>query len=266
MKLEIDRHVIHYHGTPIWGSKSEVLKVAVKKTGAFVSYARPDQIDYCFRYAKSVAIDNGAFSAWKRNLEIDWLDFYSWLDQYYSHEKLQFFIIPDCIDGNEEINDLLIRQVPEKFRIKAVPCWHLHESLERLIRLASNFKKIALGSSGDYAVIRSKKWTKRMNEAFCMLKENKLEPDIHGLRMLDGRVLGKYPFHSADSTNLACNVPKFKMKYTNIGAHILSRKPFTQDDKNELLIHRCAVLKGAIEKVEPPTFKQYFNKEYGYET
>ncbi len=31
---------VHYHGTPIWGNKGEVLKVAIKGAGAFVSYWR----------------------------------------------------------------------------------------------------------------------------------------------------------------------------------------------------------------------------------
>ena len=83
---------IHYHGTPIWGNKSEVLKVAIAGAGAFVSYARPDQIEQCLKNADSVGIDNGAFSAWKRGLKIDWTEFYKWLFRYYFNEKVMFCI------------------------------------------------------------------------------------------------------------------------------------------------------------------------------
>jgi hypothetical protein len=69
--------------------------------------------------------------------------------------------------------------------------------------------------------------------------------------MLDGRVLGSYPLTTADSTNLACNVPKYKIKYPLLGSHIKNRIPFTKEDKEELLLYRCASLKGAIEKVKP---------------
>jgi len=96
-----------------------------------------------------------------------------------------------------------------------------------------------------------------MQEAFEALRDNNLKPRIHGLRMLDGRVLGNYPLSSADSTNLACNVPKYKVKYPEMGSHILNRMPFTRDDKNELLVYRSACLKSAVEKVKPPTFNEY---------
>ncbi|WOX40006.1 hypothetical protein R3983_01085, partial [Serratia marcescens] len=76
---------------------------------------------------------------------------------------------------------------------------------------------------------------------------------IHGLRMLDGRVLGNYPLSSADSTSLACNVPKTKQKYPE-----LTRKLFElgcSDD--EIKAGRCAILKGAIEKVVPPSQEKW---------
>lgn len=48
-----------------------------------------------------------------------------------------------------------------------------------------------------------------MNEVFTELYINRnSEVKLHGLRMLDVRVLGMYPFASADSTNVAINVPK----------------------------------------------------------
>jgi hypothetical protein len=75
--------------------------------------------------------------------------------------------------------------------------------------------------------------------------------------MLDGRVLGNWPLDSADSTNLACNVPKWKVKYPNLGHHIKNREPFTQDDKNELLVYRCACMKNTIESVHPPKLKDW---------
>jgi len=249
--------VVHYHGTPIWGNKGEVHQHAVSKAGAFVSYARPDQMKQSLKYANSVAIDNGAFSAWKRGLKINWVDFYTWLMHFYFHPKMDFFIIPDDIEGSEEVNNNLINSVPTMFKEKSVPVWHLHESLDKLDWLCSSFDRIALGSSGDYATIRTKAWHGRMIEAFVLIKEQNYKTKIHGLRMLDGRILGNYPLTSADSTNLACNIPKYKVKYPKIGSHILERIPFTQEDKNELLLHRCACLKGAIESVLPPTLIEW---------
>lgn len=233
----------HYHGTPVWGHRSEVLKVAVKGSGAFVSYARPDQIKKCFEYANSVAIDNGAFSAWKRGLKIDWTEFYTWLMQHYHHEKLSFFVIPDVITGDEADNDMLVAKVPSMFKNKAAPVWHLHESIDRLLRLCDNYDRVCFGSSGRYAQIRTKLWHSRMTEALTEIYGKRgFKTKVHGLRMLDGRVLGSYPLHTADSTNLACNVPKYKVKYPDLGDNLL---------------HRAAILKNAIESVAPPTIEEW---------
>ena len=253
---------VHYHGTPIWGNKGEVLAHAVSNSGAFVSFARPDQIKQCLAHADSLGLDNGAFSAWKRGLVIDWFGkFYPWLMKYYFHEKVKFFIIPDDIEGSEEVNNNLINSVPVMFKDKAVPVWHLHESLDKLDWLCNAFERVALGSSGDYATIRTKAWHRRMIQAFDLLHSKNHKTKIHGLRMLDGRVLGNYPLTSADSTNLACNIPKYKVKYPDNGAHILSRDPFTQEDKNELLLYRCAVLKGTVESILPPTLNEWHDKQ-----
>jgi hypothetical protein len=167
----MNHETIHYHGSPIWGAKGEVNRVAITGAGAFISYARPDQIKAAFKYADSVAIDNGAFSAWKRGLQLDWTEFYQWLMGYYFNEKLRFFIIPDKIDGTEEDNDRLINSVPSMFKDKACPVWHLHESLEKLNRLCGNFDRVAFGSSGEFATIRTKSWHSRMKQAFKLIEE-----------------------------------------------------------------------------------------------
>ena len=234
---------VHYHGTPIWGDKSEVLKIAVRDSGAFISYARPDQIKQCKEFAGSIAIDNGAFSAWKRGMSIDWTDFYSWLMLHYHHEKFSFFVIPDVIDGSVDDNNRLIDRVPSMFAEKAVPVWHMHEAIDRLIMLCDRFDKVCFGSSGEFSQLRTKKWHSRMNEALYEIYIKRgYKTKIHGLRMLDGRILGLYPLHTADSTNIACNVPKYKIKYPGLGCN---------------LQHRAAILKNAIESVIPPTIEEW---------
>ncbi|MBL1887190.1 hypothetical protein ELE62_31435, partial [Klebsiella pneumoniae] len=209
--------VIHYHGTPVWGDAGNVHRIAVTGAGAFVSYARPDQLVASIKYALSVAIDNGAFSAWKRGLIIDWQQFYQWLIPYYHHPKLSFFVIPDVVEGGEADNDALIAKLPRCFKDKAVPVWHLHESLHRLVELCREWPRVCFGSSGEYATIRTQLWHRRMSEAFeTIYCKHSFSTQVHGLRMLDGRVLGNYPLATADSTNLVCNVPKFEVKYPEL--------------------------------------------------
>ena len=102
-------------------------------------------------------------------------------------------------------------------RNKAVPVWHLHESIHRLVELCREWPRVCFGSSGEYATIRTDRWHRRMQDAFeTIYCKFNFQTQIHGLRMLDGRVLGNYPLATADSTNLACNVPKFNTKYPEL--------------------------------------------------
>ncbi|EEU1428109.1 hypothetical protein E5S13_002988 [Escherichia coli] len=253
---------IHYHGLPIWGDG--VAKIAVKGAGAFVSFIRPDQIRLALKHADNVAIDNGAFSAWRRGVTIKWSDFYKWLEEYYYYDNVSFFVIPDVIDGDEFDNDALIKQVPYDFKLKSVPTWHLHEPIGRLLRLCDKFPKVCFGSSGIYHAPRSKLWAQRMNAALTEIYVKRdLKTKIHGLRMLDGRIIGNYPLDSADSTNLACNVPKYKKVHKEITKQIvcadycsgLSEKEL----KTTILRNRCSILKHAIESVVPPTIEEWKN-------
>lgn len=250
----------HFHGTPVWGDKGSVHRIAVSGAGACVSHYRPDQLRASLEYASEVMLDNGAFSYWKNGQNPEWMRFYEALDEVYDHPRLKFFVIPDVVEGGEEDNDFLIRRIPGAFRDKAAPVWHLHESLERLARLCDNWERVCLGSSGEYAVIRTEAWHRRMNEAFDTIYATRAVA-VHGLRMLDGRVLGRYPLTTADSTNLACNVPKFKVKYPELTRQILEAdycEGLSEEEKKSLVLrNRCAVLKAAIEKVKPPDINKW---------
>jgi hypothetical protein len=51
--------------------------------------------------------------------------------------NFDFAIIPDVIDGDEAANDALINLWPWiREKHMSAPVWHLHESLDRLMRLA----------------------------------------------------------------------------------------------------------------------------------
>ena len=104
-----------------------------------------------------------------------------------------------------------------------------------------------------------------MCEAFeAIYGKQNLDTKIHGLRMLDGRVLGNYPLATADSTNLACNVPKYTTKYPEITRAIrdaeCAKGIGEQEIKTLILQGRCAILKNSIESVRPPTVDEYLGR------
>lgn len=201
--------MIHYHGLPIWPNTAAGRAIAGGH--AFVSFHRPDQLALALECASSIAVDNGAFSAWKAGEPItDWKLFYEWVGELHRYPQFDFAVIPDVIDGDEAANDALIEAWPWRERAPHIgaPVWHLHESLERLERLALTWPRICLGSSGDFATIGTPAWWNRMAEAMGVVCDRDGRPvcKLHGLRMLNPEVFTRFPFASADSTNIAQNV------------------------------------------------------------
>lgn len=201
--------MIHYHGLPIWPNTAAAR--TINNGHAFVSFHRPDQLGLVLECASSFAVDNGAFSAWKSGEPItDWRLFYEWVAELHRYPSFDFAVIPDVIDGDEAANDALIETWPWRERAPHVgaPVWHLHESLERLERLALTWPRICLGSSGDFASIGTQAWWNRMAEAMDVVCDREGKPvcKLHGLRMLNPEIFSRFPFASADSTNIAQNV------------------------------------------------------------
>ncbi|EFL2506126.1 hypothetical protein [Escherichia coli] len=247
---------IHFHGSPIWGDEHAhtdmLIKALYRDGGAFVSFARPEQMKKIAMFPCDIRLDNGAFSDWmkalKKGTPVDWskrrAKFYDFVGKWFS--RIEWFLIPDVIEGTEAENDEQIELVPDWLKSKAVPVWHTDESIDRLLRLSGKFEWVAIGCCGPHRHIRSKWWEQRMDEVFTELYINRnLKVKIHGLRMLDVRVLGMYPFASADSTNVAVNVPKTEKRFPEI------------TDK----LARTAVLRAAIEKVHPPSISAWVDRK-----
>jgi len=200
--------MIPYYGLPITPETAAV--AAVSGGHAFVSHRYPQQAALAASVCQSWAIDNGAFSAWKSGAPVtDWAAFYEWAEKCKRIPSCDFAVIPDVIDGGEEDNDRLVNEWPLPAWFGA-PVWHMHESLDRLDRLATRFPRICLGSSGMFAVVGTQQWWVRIGQAMRMLCNDAGEPGVklHGLRMLNPEIFSRLPLASADSTNIAQNIGK----------------------------------------------------------
>lgn len=198
--------MIHYHGLPITPETAAIR--AVKGGHAFVSFASHHQLETAASVCQSFAIDNGAFSAWRAGNPIEeWSEFYRWAEDCKRIPSCDFAVIPDVIDGDESANDELLAEWPLP-RWFGAPVWHMHESLNRLERLARDWPRVCIGSSGDFAIIKTPAWWTRMGQAMRVLCDDDGRPvtRIHGLRMLDPEVFTRFPFASVDSTNIARNI------------------------------------------------------------
>lgn len=198
--------MIHYHGLPI--TPMTAAEVAVRAGHAMVSYAHPGQLGLAVAVCQSFCLDNGAFSAWRAGKPVtDWSGYYAWAAAAKRAPACDFAVVPDVIDGSEADNDALLAEWPLP-RWFGAPVWHLHESLDRLGRLVADWPRVCLGSSGDYAQIGTDRWWRRMHEAMRTICDDAGAPAarLHGLRMLNPAVFSRFPFASADSTNIGQNV------------------------------------------------------------
>lgn len=196
--------MIHYHGLPM--TPALAMLRAMKGKHAMVSFEHPEQIPEAAEVCQSVVLDNGAFSAWKQGKPYNFEGYYEWCGQWLRHPAVDWAVIPDVIDGDEEANERLLAQWPHGKL--GVPVWHLHECLERLERLCKRWPRVALGSSGKYADPGSKPWWERIAQAMRVSTDSEGMPitKLHGLRMLDPVLFSHIPFASADSCNVARNI------------------------------------------------------------
>lgn len=230
--------MIHYHGLPITPDTAAVQ--AVGGGHAFLSFRHPEHLSIAVAVCQSFAIDNGAFTAWRQGAPIaDWRDYYEWAGMCSRMPSCDFAVIPDVIDGSEADNDALLAEWPLP-RWFGAPVWHMHESLDRLARLAADWPRVCIGSSGQFAQVGSREWWCRMAETMRVACNADGEPlmRLHGLRMLDPKIFTRLPLASADSTNIA----------RNIGIDSAWGGPYTPPTKGA----RAAVLRARIESHNAP--------------
>lgn len=203
--------MIHYHGLPITPDTAAI--AAIKKRHAFLSFAHPGQLGLAVEVCQSFAIDNGAFSAWTAGRPVeDWSEFFDWAEELSYLPHCDFIVIPDVIDGDLNAQTALVGRFLQRFGNRGMqvgsPVFHLHEPLDHAAYLARTWPRVCIGSSGDYAEIGTPKWWQRMNAVMRAMCDSRGRPlcKLHGLRMLDPDVFTRFPFSSADSTNVGRNV------------------------------------------------------------
>jgi hypothetical protein len=239
--------MIHYHGLPITSVGSAAAVSAINAGHAFISFRSPEQLSLAIEICQSFAVDNGAFSAWKSgNPIIDWSRYYAWVGGLHRVPSFDFAVIPDVIDGSESDNDTLLAQWPWRNTAPWIgaPVWHMHESIERLLKLAITYPRVCLGSSGAFATVGNALWWGRMAEAMNAVCDKNGLPicKLHGLRMLNPEIFSRLPFASADSTNIA----------QNIGIDSAWRGTYSPPSKEA----RALVMRQRIESIQSQTFWQ----------
>ncbi len=213
--------LIHYHGSPISGPT--LTQMAYRGRHAMISFADIRHAPMIAEICQSFAVDNGAFSVWKAGGEYDVKRYADFIRQWHRHPGCDWYLLPDTIEGDQHDNARMRAQwfnaAGSEVWGDGVPVWHLHEPLDVLRDFANAWKRVAFGSSGQYAEIGTPHWWQRMGAAMDVVTDADGVPTVklHGLRMLDPRLFSVFPFASADSTNVARNVgmdDRWKGTYT----------------------------------------------------
>lgn len=190
---------VHYHGTPL--TPRHALMALAGKCFC-VPYSDARDADVCQSIGQSVMFDNGAFSAHTQGNPLDVAGYYRWLESRLGHPH--WAVIPDVIDGAVEDQATLVEAWPFGDFLGA-PVWHLGLPIDYLLRLADDWPRVCLGSSGRYWQIGSPDWCRRVDAAFSALsKRHARLPWVH---MLRGMAMSgdRWPFASVDSANVARN-------------------------------------------------------------
>lgn len=236
--------MIHYHGGPITPDTCALKAWAGRH--AFISFAAPQQIALAAEVCQSFALDNGAFTFWKQGGEVRWTDFYAWVNQWRSHPGFDFAVVPDVIDGSEAENDALLNEWPFP-RHQAAAVWHINESIDRLVRLANEWPRVCIGSSGEYDVSRPQAFLNRAHEAIAGICNDQRQPitRLHGLRCLNADLFMHLPFASADSTNVARNIG-LDSAWTG------TYQPRSKETRTSIMVERIEAVNGACRLGDRP--------------
>lgn len=228
--------MIHYHGTPLSGDQATAIR-ALRGRHAMVSAADTKQLEIAAEVCQSFSFDNGAFTAWKTGQSYDIEKYAALIGDWHRHPGIDWYVIPDDIggdcDANERMRELWLNLVGFEIYALGVPVWHMHEPVEVLRDMCHDYSRVAIGSSGQYAVVGNSLWWQRMGQAMAVACDDVGRPiaKLHGLRMLDPTVFSHLPLSSADSTNVARNIgidSKWRGTYT----------PKTNEARAQILMER----------------------------
>jgi hypothetical protein len=154
-----------------------------------------------------VIIDPGEYTVWKQGKPRVDPDAYAAFCEPWLQYATTRALICDVIVGSAEENDELLKLWPHG-KDKGIPVYHLHEPVDRAVRLTNEYPLVAFGSSAQFSEILSPPWERRMDEIFraVNLSHPRFTPPIHMLRGMQLLNRGhRWPFASGDSTDIARN-------------------------------------------------------------
>lgn len=154
-----------------------------------ISFAEPPT-KTCWRlyreYGIEIMADSGAFSAWKRGIEVNLADYMAWLTK---HDIQQYFNLDVVGDMEATARH---QKIMEKAGFNPIPVFHFGGPMELLGKLIKNYPLIGLGGTVGLPTTVKEQWFRQI---YSLYPEGK----FHALGVANTRLICQFPFESADS-------------------------------------------------------------------
>jgi hypothetical protein len=226
--------------TPIFGLPLNPRHLLEELAGASfcVSYATRgrlgSQLDDAIRLVGDdgiLLVDNGAFSLHKAGVSARdeaYVEAYeAWANDILARCPQAVAVIPDVIGGTVAENAELVNTTLLDVE-RAMPVWHMHESIEYLLYLCESFGYVGIGSSGKYWQVGSPAWHARMSLAMAAIEAWErgsngayIRPRLHMMRAQSQA--HAYGLDSTDSTNVAMNHGRYRSEGAGHVARLAER-------------------------------------------
>lgn len=168
-----------------------------------ISFAEPPT-ETCWRlyreYGMEIMADSGAFSMWKRGVEINLADYMAWL----TDKNIQQYFNLDVVGDMEATarNQKLMEQAG----FSPIPVFHFNEPMNLLGDLVDKYSLVGLGGTVGLPTTVKEQW---FRQVFSLYPDRK----FHALGVANTRLLAQFPFEGTDS---AWWVYKFRDKQTRL--------------------------------------------------
>lgn len=165
------------------------------KIGILISYFSCKKIVYP-SICNSLFLDSGAFSAFKKNIQIDLSKYISFIKKQKKH--IDVYASLDVI-GNAKAS-LKNHLIMQKAKLNPIPCFHYSEPFKYLEEYVRKHNYIALGGVAQIGSGQEKlfNWLQ-----ICWGIISKINPEIkvHGFGIQGERIMKRFPWYSIDSTS-----------------------------------------------------------------
>lgn len=154
-----------------------------------LSYAEPPT-ENCWqiikRYGFEVLLDSGAFSAWKRGLNINLDDYMTYIKEYGIHQYFNLDVVGDA-EATTRNQSLM-----EAAGFHPIPVFHYGEPWPLLDQLVAKYSLIGLGGTVGKPYSVKEQW-------FRQVFSRHPEGEFHGLGFASDKLIRQFPFSSVDS-------------------------------------------------------------------